>query len=154
MDASRPDGRTNNSASVERALDMLRAHGHRITGARHAVIEVLAHLAGHPSAEQLAEEIRTRYPTVHRATVYRTLETLADLGVVREVQVGGRARAYHLADAGPEHEHLHASCRECGRIIDLPSDLLDPVARRLAREWEFDLDPPRLALAGICRACA
>lgn len=145
---------THDDNSVERALDRLRARGHRITGARHAVIEALATIDGHPSAEQLSEQVRELHPTVHRATVYRTLETLASLGVVTQVHVGGSATTYHLAgDATGLEDHLHASCRVCGRIIDLPSDLLDPIKRRLAQESDFQLDPPHIALSGTCHTC-
>jgi Fur family transcriptional regulator, ferric uptake regulator len=140
-------------AAVERALEKLRSGGHRVTGPRHAVIETLAHIEGHPSAEQLSERVRVRHPTVHRATVYRTLETLATLGVVTQVHVGGRATTYHLSDDASGHGHLHASCRVCGRIIDLPADLLDPVTRRMADEWGFALDPRHVALSGVCDAC-
>lgn len=141
------------SDAVRRALNTLRDGGHRVTGARRAVIEVLAHSAGHPSAEQLCGQVSERYPTVHRATVYRTLERLAMLGVVTHVHVGGGATAYHLAGESGGHQHLHACCRVCGRIIDLPGDLLDPVSRRLAQESGFDLDPPHVALSGTCRTC-
>ncbi|SDT71932.1 Fur family transcriptional regulator, ferric uptake regulator [Jiangella sp. DSM 45060] len=153
-DVSAPHGHAHDDITVERALDRLRARGHRITGARHAVIEALATVDGHPSAEQLSEHVRELHPTVHRATVYRTLETLATLGVVTQVHVGGGATTYHLAaDATGHDDHLHASCRVCGRIIDLPSDLLDPIKRRLAVESDFQLDPPHIALSGTCRRC-
>jgi Fur family transcriptional regulator, ferric uptake regulator len=154
VDVSAPSGHSHGDDSVERALDRLRARGHRITGARHAVIEALATIDGHPSAEQLSEQVRELHPTVHRATVYRTLETLATLGVVTQVHVGGSATTYHLAAEATGHDdHLHASCRVCGRIIDLPSDLLDPIKRRLSDENDFQLDPPHIALSGTCRSC-
>ncbi|TDE13021.1 Fur family transcriptional regulator [Jiangella asiatica] len=140
-------------AAVERAIDMLRSEGHRITGARHAVIETLATIDGHPSAEQLSEQVRSLHPTVHRATVYRTLETLAAIGVVTQVHLAGSATTYHLAGDATGRDHLHASCRVCGRIIDLPGDLLDPVMRRLAEERDFALDPPHIALSGTCHTC-
>ncbi|WP_026874456.1 Fur family transcriptional regulator [Jiangella gansuensis] len=154
VEAGTQDDRADAShPAVERALTMLRSGGHRITGARHAVIETLATIDGHPSAEQLSEQVRTLHPTVHRATVYRTLETLAALGVVTQVHLAGNATTYHLAGDATGHHHLHASCRVCGRIIDLPSDLLDPITRRLAEERDFALDPPHIALSGTCHTC-
>ncbi|CAM3186670.1 Fur family transcriptional regulator [Saccharomonospora xinjiangensis] len=139
--------------AVDAVLDQLRSQGQRITGARRAVVETLAHIGGHPSAEELLHRVRQRYPTVHRATVYRTLDTLSELGVVTHVHLGDGASTYHLA-LGPAHPgHLHAKCRECGRIVDLPGDLLGPVADRLAREREFELDPAHVALSGRCGGC-
>jgi len=132
---------------------MLRAEDQRVTGARLAVIHTLAELGGHPSADQVCERLQETYPTVHRATIYRTLDTLAGLGIVRQVNVGGAAAAYHLATSPAGDRHLHARCEVCGRIIDLPGDLLDPVVERLGRDGTFRLDPAHVALAGTCPDC-
>lgn len=149
-----PAQRDNAGASAgARAVEQLRVQGQRLTVTRRAVIEALARADGHPSAEELCAQIAPRLPGVHRATVYRTLETLADLGVVTHVHMGHGATAYHLAGHVAGQEHLHAHCRGCGRILDLPSDLLDPIRRRLAREDDFLLDPRHVALSGTCRAC-
>lgn len=139
--------------AVDAALDLLRARGQRVTGARSAVIEVLASIGGHPSAEELWRRVHERHPTIHRATVYRTLDTLSELGVVTHVRIGDGASTYHLTPPPPRIGHLHAKCHECGRIVDLPGDLLGPVAARLVRENGFELDPARVALSGRCRDC-
>ena len=65
--------------AITRALERLRTRGHRITMPRRAVIEALAGRDGHPSADELCAEIEQRHPGIHRTTVYRTLETLAEL---------------------------------------------------------------------------
>ena len=140
------------SDAVARALAMLRSGGHRITAARRAVIEVLASTSDHPSADQLCGWVSARYPAVHRATVYRTLERLIALGVVTHVHIGGGATTYHLADSDGS-DHLHANCRVCGRIIDLPADLLDPIGSRLAQDSRFHLDAAHVALSGTCFGC-
>lgn len=151
VDVRAPGNQPDEAAAV--ALEKLRTGGQRITGARSAVIKTLAEIGGHPSAEQLCDRIHEQHSTIHRATIYRTLETLAELGIVTHVHIGGGATAYHLASEASGHEHLHAKCRVCGRIIDLPGDLLDPVTRRLAEDGEFELDPPHVALSGTCREC-
>ncbi len=139
--------------ALERALATLREGGHRVTGARRAVIETLAELDGHPGAEDLCERIRQRYPAVHRATVYRTLETLAAIGVVTHVHISGGATAYHLASEAGARPHLHASCRTCGSIMDLPDGMLDSVSRDLLEAHGFELDPRHVALSGTCKDC-
>lgn len=135
------------------ALDRLRTHGQRVTVARRAVIEVLAETDGHPSAEQVSAAIEGRVPGVHLATVYRTLETLADLGIVAHVHVGHGTTAYHLTETMGRGGHLHAQCRSCRRVFDLPPDTLDDVTERLARDTGFALDPRHVALSGICADC-
>ncbi|MFT2817346.1 Fur family transcriptional regulator [Leifsonia sp. A12D58] len=138
--------------AIATALDQLRSRGERITDARRAVIETLAHLGDHPSAEQLSTSVQETHPSVHRATIYRTLDTLTALGVATHVHVSGGASAYHLASS-THRDHLHASCLACGRIVDLPGDLLDPVVSRLSNEGLFLLDPSMVALAGTCEDC-
>ena len=139
--------------SVALAIERLRQQDHRITGARRAVIETLARRDGHPSAAELTAEIENRYPGVHLATVYRTLEVLTDLGVVTHVHMSHGATAYHLAGTGSAEAHLHAQCRICGRVIDLPANTLDQIRSRLAIDNDFDLDPNHVALSGACRTC-
>ena len=138
---------------VAGALELLRAGGHRVTEARRAVLEVLATGEGHPSADELCGRVQDRHPGIHRATVYRTVDRLTALGVVTHVHVGGGATAYHLAPGAAVREHLHAICHACGRIIDLPGDLLDPVTAWLATEAGFTLAPAHVALSGTCARC-
>jgi Fur family ferric uptake transcriptional regulator len=152
MTADAPTSEMSPEEAIEAALELLRARGQRITGARSAVIEALARLDDHPSAERLYERVRALHPTVHRATVYRTLDTLTALGVVTHVHTGGGATAYHLAPRVTPG-HLHAQCRDCDRIVDLPGDLLDPIVDRLSREDVFELHPTHVALSGRCREC-
>jgi Fur family ferric uptake transcriptional regulator len=82
--------------------------------------------------------------------VYRTLETLSELGVVQHVHVGHGTTTYHLAGAEP---HLHAQCGRCGTVLDLPGRLLDDVAAQLLAEHGFALDPSHVALSGVCARC-
>jgi Fur family ferric uptake transcriptional regulator len=139
--------------AVTRALERLRRQGHRVTNARRVVLETLARRGGHPTADELCAEIEQRHSGVHRATVYRTLEMLAELGEVTHVHMGHGATAYHLTTSADGQEHLHARCRVCGRVIDLPADLLEPIGRRLTRENDFILDPRHVALSGACKTC-
>lgn len=137
---------------VSEVAGRLRARGERMTGPRRAVLTVLAEEApGHASAEEIAARVATSTPRVHRASVYRTLEALCDLGVVQHVHAGHAATAYHLVTG--RGRHLHGHCRGCGTMIDFPEDLLDAVAGRLAREHGFALDPDHVALSGRCAAC-
>ncbi|GAA2025750.1 transcriptional repressor [Pseudokineococcus marinus] len=135
------------------ALDLVRGRGGRVTTARRAVVTVLAGTDAHLSADDVAARVEETAPGVHRATVYRTLESLAALGVVEHVHLDRGPVVHHLA-AGPGRTHLHARCQRCGRVEDVPADLLDDAGARLAREAGFALDPGHVALSGTCRACA
>ena len=131
------------------AVAALRDRGERVTGPRLAVLRALASLPGHPTAEQVVESVEASQGGVHRATVYRTLETLTALGIVTHVHVGHGATAYHLA----ERSHVHAHCRSCGSVVDVPESVLDPVRVGLRDGFGFELDATHVALSGVCAAC-
>lgn len=138
-------------ATIRRVAGMLRARGERMTGPRRAVLTVLARDGGHLSAETVVGKVTDHDPTVHRASVYRTLEALTELGVVQHVHVSRGGTAYHLVEAAKPH--LHAQCHGCGTVHDLPPDLLDDVAAVLAREHGFQLEAGHVALSGLCQNC-
>jgi Fur family transcriptional regulator, ferric uptake regulator len=130
---------------VEQVGRLLRQRGERMTGPRKAVLVALAASGGHLGAEDVVA-------AVHRASVYRTLDALCALGVVQHVHIGHGATAYHLVhDVDP---HVHVQCNSCGAVVDLPVDVLDAAAQRMAAETGFVLDPTHVALSGTCAACA
>ena len=155
---------------VADALARLRAVGERMTPARRAVLAVVdaADAAGeHLTADQIGVRVGDLEPAVHRATVYRTLTSLTELGALSHVHLGGSATVYHLGsgpeDESPEegahehaqeHAHAHVQCHACGRVLDVPPDVLDAVAARLEAELGFVLDTGHAALLGTCRECA
>lgn len=142
-------------ARIAAAVDRLRSGGERVTKARVALIEVLAGCDDHLSADDIADRLHrgdTRQATAHRATVYRTLDSLVRTGIVAHVHLPHGAATYHLVDT--DRAHLHLLCRECSEIIDAPPDLLDDVRRNLLRLAGFRLDPDHVALTGWCRRCA
>jgi Fur family ferric uptake transcriptional regulator len=143
---SQPDA----EAALERVAALLRARGDRMTGPRRAVVCALAARRTHLTADQVVAAVAEQDPSVHRASVYRTLETLSELGVVQHVHVGHGTTTYHLVG---EHPHLHAQCSSCGSVLDLPGSLLDVVAAQLLDEHGFELDPAHVALSGRCASC-
>jgi Fe2+ or Zn2+ uptake regulation protein len=130
---------------------LLRARGERMTGPRRAVLAVLAQHGGHLGADDVVTMVAAHDPGVHRASVYRTLDALSHLGVIQHIHVGHGATTYHLVRPG--HRHLHAQCRLCGSVRDLPPDILDEVAAALSRDHGFALDAGHVALSGICHQC-
>jgi Fur family ferric uptake transcriptional regulator len=117
----------------------------------------------HLSADALLDQVTSRHD-VHRATVYRTLDGLADDGLLRHVHLDRGLTAYHLVEpptgldaalpAAEAPAHLHAQCGSCGAVIDLPADALGDAATRIERATGFRLDASHVALSGQCEACA
>jgi Fe2+ or Zn2+ uptake regulation protein len=122
-----------------------------MTGPRRVVLTVLAEQTEHLGVEEVIEAVAALDPSVHRSSVYRTLEALSQLGVVQHVHASHGHTTYHLVrDRMP---HMHAQCQACGVVYDLPADLLDAVAGRMFRQHGFVLDAGHVALSGTCRAC-
>ena len=144
----RPTPRTD--VELDELLDQLRAGGHRLTTARRAVLEeLLRDRTEHPSVEELTERIQLRLPSVHLSTVYRTLDLLAEAGILVEVHLADGPASYHLAS----DTHHHALCARCGTVLDLPGMVTSGLARTLADDHRFHLAVTHLTLTGLCDRC-
>ena len=137
--------------TLDDILDRLRRDGGRVTASRRAVIDaMLASPSHHMTAADVVDAVRADHPDFHESTVYRTLERLAELGVIARIQIGPGPAVFHLSVA--QHDHL--VCDRCGRVAEAPAGLLDAVAARLCREYGFVLDPGATPLHGLCASCS
>lgn len=137
--------------SVARATERLRDAGQRITTPRRSVLRALAQHHEHLRADEVADLLAA--DGVHRATVYRTLELLADKGVVSCRALPGGATGYHLDVLADEQEHLHAHCQSCSRVVAVPVHALDAAVEIVQRAVGFRLAPQRSDLTGLCSRC-
>ena len=129
--------------------DLLRSAGLRMTHQRATVMAALTGVGAHPTAEAVAERVHALDPSIHLATVYRTLHVLEEHAVVSHVHLGHGPAVYHLA-----HErHAHAVCASCGVAIEVPEELLRVLGTELTDELGFTLDPGHFSLSGWCRHC-
>jgi len=143
-------GKCGNSESEMSCHEILRKNGHRLTPQRMLVIEALHNADKHISAEELYEQLHSRYPYANISTVYRTLELLKELNLVTEADFGeGRVR-YHVAEKGHHH---HLVCRSCGKVIDLEDAVLRPLKDALLQKCGFDADLRHVAISGECKVC-
>jgi Fur family ferric uptake transcriptional regulator len=122
----------------------LHARGLRVTPQRELVLSAVRRL-GHATPEEISEAV----PDVDLATVYRTLELLEDIGMVRHTHLGHGAPSYRPA----EDDHVHVVCHECGSVIDAPVALTRELERRLREERGFVLDRSHFTVFGRCRNC-
>ncbi len=142
---------------VSEAVATLRSKGERVTAARRSVLEVLDGTMEHLTADEIAVRASGAAPGVHRATVYRALTTLGELGLVSHTHVAGSATIYHLAVPGhdhPEPDHAHVQCTTCNRIIDIDESALAPLGQGLLDDIGFRVDMHHAAFLGTCADCA
>src|SRR5579883_2976791 len=88
----------------------LHKRGYRLTPQRHMILSVIQEAGEHLNVEQIAERVQRRNPYVSLSTVYRTLDLLKQLGLIRESHLSGGQPIYEIAEG---HAHHHLVCRRC-----------------------------------------
>jgi len=132
-------------------LEELHEQGFRFTPQREIILEVLHHIPGHSTAEEIYSRVQEVSSRVDIATLYRTLELLQELEFVNVIDMGAQGRRYELVGVNQPHPHL--VCRSCGRILDLDPEELLPLAACLDRDHGFEAEVNRVAIPGRCAAC-
>ncbi|MBV9593900.1 MAG: transcriptional repressor [Actinobacteria bacterium] len=116
-----------------------------MTNQRQQILDAVRAL-GHATPEQVSDAV----PDVDVTTVYRTLELFEDLGLVRHTHLGHGAPSFRPAD----DQHVHVICHFCGRVVDVPADLVDALSGRLLAERDFTVDRSHFTVFGRCADCA
>jgi len=127
----------------------LRARGYRLTPQRQLVLEAVAEI-GHATPEEIAAAVRRTASGCNISTVYRTLELLEELGLVRHTHLGHGAPTYSMA--GTE-DHVHLVCRDCEGVEEVPAEVVAEVVSRMSDERGFTVDVGHFTLFGRCREC-
>lgn len=126
-----------------RAEEKIRRAGHKATPQRMAVVEALCE-----EQHQSLDEVRARCPEIGLVTVYRTLDLLSELGLVRRMDLGDRPR-YEMA----ERHHHHLICESCGLISEFEDCPLDQ--RVISRTSpDFQVTAHSLEVYGQCAECS
>jgi len=129
--------------------ERLRSSGKRLTPQRELILRAVDAL-GHATPDEVLAEVRKQSSAVNISTVYRTLEVLEELGLVKHAHLSDRAPTYHSVGG---HEHFHLVCRNCHRVISVDAGVLDPLLERLRTDEGFTADVGHLTVFGRCDQC-
>lgn len=129
--------------------ERLREKGYRLTPQRELVLAAVEEL-GHATPDEVLAKVHERSTSVNISTVYRTLELLEELDLVRHTHLTDRAPTYH-SRAGDDHVHL--VCRGCGRVIDAHPGEFAGLAAALENHHGFHADIGHLTVFGTCGDC-
>lgn len=135
---------------VDEMINRLREQGHRVTPQRVAVLRVLAESRGHPSVEQIYEQVRANFPTTSLATIYKTVSLLKEMHEVLEICFHDHHNRY---DGNKPYPHPHLICMRCGKIVDFERDDSIAVLQESVRAAGYQLVSHRVDLFGICPQC-
>lgn len=129
-------------------VDLLRAHGLRVTPARLAILSALR-TQGHASPEEVHRTVNSAAITL--STVYRTLDSLAQQGLVAHTHLAGHLASYSLASSAT---HAHLVCRDCGQVSELDDAATAALTGAAQRVQGFTVDVAHLSIFGQCAECA
>ncbi|MBW2261328.1 MAG: transcriptional repressor [Deltaproteobacteria bacterium] len=133
-------------STLEESLEILSGLGLVLTLQRRAILKFLHEQQGHWTAEAIYGELRPRYGSLSRATVYKTLELLCEAGELQCLRLRKDVMHYDTF-TGPHHHFL---CEQCGAIIDIPMECPIKASGRIEGHR---VDRCIAYFAGVCEAC-
>jgi len=129
--------------------DKLRQSGHRLTPQRELILRAVQKL-GHATPDEVLAEVRTQSAAVNVSTIYRNLEVLEQLGMVKHAHLSDRAPTYHSVGG---HEHFHLVCRKCERVFSVEDHEADTFVAQIRDTHGFVADVGHLTVHGLCENC-
>jgi Fur family transcriptional regulator, ferric uptake regulator len=124
----------------------------RTTPQRVAILNSLSAADAFLTTQEIHDRLRADGTRVGLATVYRTLQALASIGVL-DVLRNDDGEAIYRRCVTPDHHH-HLVCRSCGRSVEIASDAVETWADRTARRHGYTSVTHTVEVYGLCRACS
>ena len=131
--------------------ERLHAKGLRWTPQRRVLIEVLSRSDGHVTGAELVERCRDVDPATTPSTVYRTLDVLEELGIVRHAHGADGREEFHVL---PEADHGHLHCLGCRETWEIGAGEAAAMVAALRSDRGFAVELSHLSIAGLCRDCS
>jgi Fur family ferric uptake transcriptional regulator len=141
----------------ENAVDKIRqelyANEYKFTPQRRMVLQVLAeHPDEHLSADEIYSFVKEKHPDIGMATIYRTLDLLASLGIVQKINFGDGKARFEMSQK-ESHQHHHLICLACNDIIEVKDDLLAHLEELISKEYGFEIQDHMVQFFGLCKKC-
>ncbi|MFZ3102323.1 MAG: transcriptional repressor [Desulfitobacteriaceae bacterium] len=130
-------------------LRQLKDKGVRFTPQRQAILEFLLRTDTHPTAEDIYQDVKAKFPGVSLGTIYNTLNMLKEHGHILELSYGDMSSRF---DGNPKN-HYHVVCSECGKVVDYHRPLIQ-LEQEAEEMTAFQVRGHRLEFYGICPECS
>jgi len=131
-------------------LQNLQEAGLRLTPQRQAIYALLTETDSHPTAAEIYEILKPQFASLSLATVYNTLETLVNLGIINALGGVGDSQTHYDADTTP---HINLACISCNTIVDVPSALAEEIHQEVSQNSGFKVLGARVVYYGLCPSC-
>jgi Fur family transcriptional regulator, ferric uptake regulator len=142
---------TSSSAESNSRLQRLRDAGYKLTNARLTVLQAIEESNGHLTSAQILAAVAERDPSIGRASVFRTLDTLTRLAILRPTYVDSSLTPTYVLL--PDGHHHHILCVECDRVIEFENCGLHELTRRLEEQYHLEITGHLLEFFAVCPAC-
>ena len=127
---------------------MLRSMNLKVTKQRLSILKALNKgPKSHVTAKDVFEKVRTEYPNIGFATVYRFLKSTSRFGIISELRIGHLPARYELKVR--EHHH-HIVCTKCGKIVEFQNQIIEKQIKKISKDHCFSLEHHIFELYGRC----
>ncbi|HIE59473.1 MAG TPA: transcriptional repressor [Persephonella sp.] len=140
----------NKEAIKKQFKDFVKRKGLKFTSQRESILEEILNVKGHFEIEDMVKRIKEKNIPVSRATVYRTLNILKEMGLVNEVIKYKNKTIYEIS---LKQHHDHLICTKCGSIIEFSEEEIEKLQDKICKEYGFKPETHRLEIFGICKNC-
>jgi Fur family transcriptional regulator, ferric uptake regulator len=142
----------------DRFKTLLKQNGLKVTTQRIDILEALENRPDkHLTAEEIYECVKQKNPDIGLATVYRTIQLLAELNLIDKLNLGDGFVRYEIGSRGDEntahHHHHHLICLNCGDVLTFQGDLLENLERSIEQAMDFKVVDHEVKMFGYCKNC-
>ena len=116
---------------------------------RELILQTVLQSPIHPTADQVYNQVRRQNPKISLGTVYRNLNFLAEMGMIRKISMPVGSDRFD----GRLDEHYHMTCTRCGRVFDVECAALEDLDRQIMESQGFQVQQRHLLLTGLCKEC-
>jgi Fe2+ or Zn2+ uptake regulation protein len=138
-------------ANLEFVKRKLRSEGFKLTMPRLAIIEYLISVSSHPDVQQIYDGMRTEHPGIGIATIYRTVDLLERIGLLRTLKLESGHLRYEIIRPGDHHHHL--VCTGCGQVSEFGDCNFQMITEAIEKKTRFKIRGHNLEAYGLCSRC-
>jgi Fur family peroxide stress response transcriptional regulator len=140
---------TDPDSRYEYLIAKLRKRNFRLTPQRMALVRMIAASDGHPSATQLYEQVKSDYPTMSPATVYKTINLFKEMGEIFEIDLKENSRY----DGNKPHPHPHVICVSCQKVMDGSDEPVNNLLDEIESDSGYKIVRHQIIFYGYCPDC-
>lgn len=148
-------GRSERDTTITRPslMEELCERGVRMTSQRRLLVSIMQDSPRHLDAAALLKIAKLKDREIDRATVYRTIALLKNLGLIDELDLMHLEGEKHYYEAKTNRDHCHMACFRCGAIMEYASSSFEKLKQDIAKQSGFQIRVVRLEVGGLCKRC-